>query len=93
MSKETFTFFRTGLISMDMTTEIVQEYDDIARHRLVCGEHVSEWVSYRMFAHLTIPNVGQWYGSSEYYSGNLPRVFQVINSLEDCNLQDKKVVS
>lgn len=85
--KDTFTFFRAGLFDVSLTIMVHQEFDGAGNHRLCCNGLYSAWTGYRSIAHLAVRNMGQWYGTSEYYAGELPRVFQAINSLEDCNIQ------
>ena len=53
---------------------IVHEYDDYANHRLLAGGKYSDWYPHRSIAKLRFKE-GWIGGTTEYYHGELPRVF------------------
>lgn len=80
-------FCRVG-IDLNRTVEILQEFDPAGMHRLCHYDgntgltKSSEWKSSRGLARLEIPGLGIFIGTSEYYIGELPNIFQLINELE-----------
>ena len=75
----------TGFLDMNNTYKLWQEFDDFGDHRLCfeSRERASEWTSYTGISALDVPKVGMFRGTSDYYKGTLPRVFQITMSLED----------
>jgi hypothetical protein len=57
--------------------KVIQQFDDYGNHRLLInGEFRTKtkgWVSYR-----SIARRAAYAGTSEFYSGELPRVFRII---------------
>lgn len=68
----------------DLEFEITQEFDGHGCHRLrydggPLDQHiVSDWANYRSFAKMYVYNKGCFIGTSDFYHGELPPVFQVF---------------
>ena len=73
----------SDFLDMNNTRKLWQEHDDYGNHRLCYDCHVSEWTSYQGISSLDVTGVGMFRGTTDYYKGTLPRVFQMFMSLED----------
>jgi len=76
--------FCRSRIDLNDSIKITQEFDGHGNHRLSLGAQTSEWVNYHGISELQVGGVGIYRGTSDYYSGVLPRVFQLIMSFTDC---------
>ena len=57
--------------------KVIQELDDYANHRIKVGDRESSWVSYEGVAKIRYKE-GWIAGTTEHYSGVLPRAFLII---------------
>jgi hypothetical protein len=84
-NNRTFYHFFRATVNPNLKVAIAQESDEHGNHRLVYYSELcfSEWANHLDFAKLSVPGIGQFIGTSEYYDQVLPRVFQIINNFED----------
>lgn len=59
---------------------VTQQFDGVARHRIVIDGKTSDPASYAHLTMLVVPQ-GTFASTTEYYS-NLPRVFQIVTGHE-----------
>lgn len=59
-----------------MGHKVLQQWDDFANHRLVACGKVGEWTGYEFPCILKTP-IGTFCGTTDYWSGTFPPVFQI----------------
>lgn len=82
MERELHTFAKVK-INLNDTVIVEHVFFGDGSHQLILDGIISEKASYRGIAHIEVPDLGRFFGVTEYYKGTFPsQVFQVVADFE-----------